>query len=119
MTENASLSDYLFELRRGTAPARLGMAIGAGALFVVVGLFLGPRFAGLTGLGLAIAGVCAWARLNQVADSMMDDRFGAQEPARAGRLRAVGVVALGLGAVGTLLFLYSFLARFVLVSTGM
>src|ERR1035437_3244710 len=119
MTDNASLSDYLFELRRGTAPARLGMAIGVGALFVAVGLFLGPRFAGLTGLGLAIAGVCAWARLNQVADSMMDDRFGAQEPARAGRLRAVGVVALGLGAMGTLLFLYSFLARFVLVSTGM
>src|ERR1019366_5544345 len=82
MTENASLSDYLFELRRGTAPARLGMAIGVGALFVVVGLFLGPRFAGLTGLGLAIAGVCAWARLNQIADSMMDGRFGAQQPAR-------------------------------------
>jgi hypothetical protein len=119
MTENASLSDYLFELRRGTAPARLGMAIGVGVLFVVVGLFLGPRFAGLTGLGLAIAGVCAWARLNQIADAMMDGRFVAPQPARGRQLRAVGVAALGVGAVGTLLFLYSFLARFVLVSTGM
>ena len=116
MTENASLSDYLFELRRGTAPARLGMAIGVGALFVVVGLFLGPRFAGLTGLGLAIAGVCAWARLNQIADSMMDDRFGAQQPARAVRLRALGVVALGLGAVGTLVFLYSFVGPLIVTN---
>jgi hypothetical protein len=116
MTENASLSDYLFELRRGTAPARLRMAIAVGALFVVVGLFLGPRFAGLTGLGLAIVGVCAWARLNQIADSMMDGRFGAQQPARAGRLRALGVVALGIGAVGTLVFLYSFVGPLIVTN---
>ena len=83
MTENASLSDYLMELRRGATAERLGMAIGAGTLIAVVGLFMGPHFAGLTGLGLAITGVCAWARLNQIADSRMDGRFDAQQPASA------------------------------------
>ena len=119
MTENASLSDYLFELRRVVAPARLSLAIGVGALLASIGLFLGPRLVGLTGLGLAIAGVCGWARLNQVADSMMDGRFGAQPPARSRQLRAAGVVALGIGAVGTLLFFYSFVIRFLSGSTGM
>lgn len=119
MNENASLSDYLFELRRAVTPGRLMTAIGLGALCVAVGLFRGALFAGLTGFGLAIAGVCAWARLNQIADAAMDGRFSAQQPARARQLRAVGVVALGLGAVGTLLFLYSFVFRVVLVTTGM
>src|ERR1039457_5046320 len=123
MTENASLSDYLFELRRGAAPARLDLAIGAGSLLASIGLFLGARLVGLTGLGLAIAGVCGWARLNQVADSMMDGRFGvpigAQQTARGRQLRAAGVVALGIGAVGALLFFYSFAIRFLFGSTGM
>lgn len=119
MSENASLSDYLFEFRRDTAPARLGMAIGIGALFVMAGLLLGPRFLGLTGLGLAIAGVSMWARLNQVADSMMGGGFTAQTPARARQLRAAGIAALGLGAIGTLIVLYAFVIRFLHGATGM
>jgi hypothetical protein len=116
MTENASLSDYLMELRRGATAERLGMAIGAGTLIAVVGLFMGPHFAGLTGLGLAITGVCAWARLNQIADSRMDGRFDAQQPASARQLRAVGVVALGIGALGALLFLYSFIGPLIVTN---
>jgi hypothetical protein len=119
MSDNASLSDYLFEFRRRAAPARLAMAMGFGTLFVLVGLFLGPLFLGLTGLGLAIAGVSAWARLNQIADSMMDGSFSALPPARARQLRATGVMALGIGAVGALLFFYSFIIRFLFGATGM
>jgi hypothetical protein len=119
MTENASLSDYLFELRRSAAPARLGAAIGVGVFFIGAGLGLGPRYAGLAGLGVAISGVCAWARLNQIADAQLSERFDAQLPAPGRRLRAVGVVALGAAAVGGLLFLYSIAAPFVLKTTGM
>jgi len=119
MTENASLSDYLFELRRGAAPSQLSMAMALGALSAAVGFFMGPMFAGLIGLGLSVTSVSAWARLNQIADSMMDGGFGAEQPARARQLRAVGIVALGVAALGGLLFLYSFVFRFVLVSKGM
>ncbi len=119
MTENASLSDYLFELRRGAPASRLTMAMGLGALTAAVGVFMGPMFVGLIGLGLGISGVCSWARLNQIADSLMDGGFGAEPPARAKRIRAVGVVALGIAAVGGLLFFYSFAFRFVLLTKGM
>jgi len=119
MTDNASLSDYLFEFRRTTAPARLILAIWIGALSMVAGLLLGARFTGLTGLGLAIAGACAWARLNQIADSLLDGGFATQPSSRAGRLRAAGVAALGVGALGTLLFFYSFVIRFLFGATGM
>lgn len=119
MNEQPSLSDYLFELRRRATPSRLATAIGVGAFFTATGLFLGAHFVGLTGLGLAVAGICAWARLNQIADSSMDDRFTAGQSARGRRLRAVGVGALGVSAVGALLFLYSFVFHTVLVATGM
>jgi hypothetical protein len=119
MTENASLSDYLYELRRSAAPARLRLAIGIGALCTLAGLILGPRLLGLTGLGLSIAGISGWARLNQVADSMMGGGFMAQTPTRAKQLRAAGIAALGVGAIGTLLVLYSFAARFLHGATGM
>jgi len=119
MADNATLSDYLFELRRGTSPARLDMAIGGGVLVTSAGIFLGPHFVALTGLGLAVAGVATWARLNQVADSMMDGGFIAQPPPRARQLRAAGIVALGVGAIGTLLTLYSFVIRFLFGATGM
>jgi hypothetical protein len=119
MTENASLSDYLFELRRNASAARLGTAIGIGTIIVVTGLLLGPRFAGVTGLGLAIAGVCAWARLNQMADATMDGAFVARPPSRVRQLRAAGVAGLGVGAVGALLFFYSFVIRFLFGATGM
>ena len=119
MTEDESLSGYLFELRRRAAPARLVGATGSGTLLVAVGLFLGPRYTGLTGLGLAIAGVGAWARVNQVADSMLDGDFSARPPARARRLRTAGIAALGAGAVGALLFVYSFVIRFLHGATGM
>jgi hypothetical protein len=119
MAENASLSDYLFELRRSAAPARLNLAIGVGAVFTLAGLMLGPRFIGLTGLGLATAGVSTWARLSQLADSMMDGGFIAQPPPRARQLRAAGNAALGVGAIGTLLVLYSFVIRFLFGATGM
>jgi hypothetical protein len=119
MTENASLSDYLFELRQHATPARLGMAIGAGAVTAAAGLVLGPRFTAMTGLGLAVAGVCAWARVGQMTDAMMDGSFGAQLPERARRLRALGVAALGIGALGALLFFYSLAIRFLSGSTGM
>ena len=119
MSENASLSDYLYELRRSAAPARLRLAIGIGALFTLAGLILGPLFLGLTGLGLSIAGVSAWARFNQVADSMMGGGFTAQTPARARQLRTAGIAALGLGAIGTLIVLYAFVIRFLHGATGM
>ena len=120
MSENASLSDYLFEVRRHAAPARLALAMGLGTLFALVGLFLGPLFLGLTGLGLAVAGVGAWARLNQLADAMMGGSFSAQPTPRARQLRAAGVMALGVGAVGALLFFYSFIIRFLFGgSTGL
>ena len=119
MKENASLGDYLFEFRRGVAPGSLMLATGAGVLLAAGGLVLGPRFAALTGAGVAVSGICAWARLNQAADAMLDGSFGARQPERARRFRAAGVACLTVGGVGTLLFLYSFLARFVLVSTGM
>ena len=119
MAEEVSLSDYLFKLRRDAASAHLGIAIGSGVLTAAGGLLLGPRFTGLTGLGLAVAGVCAWARVGQMTDSMMDGRFGAPPPERARRLRALGVVSLGVGAVGALLFFYSIAIRFLSGSTGM
>jgi len=119
VAENASLGDYLFELRRRAAPARLDAGIGAGTLLAALGLFLGPRFAAVSGLGLAVAGVCAWARINQVADSKMDASFGAEPPARGRPLRALGVVALGVAAVGTLIFFYSLASRFVHGATGL
>jgi hypothetical protein len=116
MTENASLSDYLLELRRGATPERLAVAMGIGTLCTAVGLYRGPVFVGLTGLGLGIIGVCAWARLNQIADSVMDGRFGAEQPARARRLRGVGAVALGIAALGTLVFLYSFVGPLIVTN---
>ena len=116
MTENASLSDYLLELRRGTTPERLAMATGLGALSALVGVYLGPKFVGLTGLGLAIAGVCAWARLNQIADSKMDSRFDVEEPARGRQLRSIGVLALGVAALGALVFMYSFVGPLIVTN---
>lgn len=114
MTETgASLSDYLFLLRRGARPGRLMLAIGIGSLVCAVGLYRGPKFAGLTGLGVAVAGVCSWARLNQLADSSMDGAFGAAQSRQAKQLRAAGIAALGIGAAGSLLFLYSLAVRFV------
>jgi hypothetical protein len=117
MVENASLSDYLFEVRRGASPERLGSGFGVGALLTGVGLLLGPAYAGVTGLGVAIASICAWARLNQIGDSLLDARFGAEQPARAKRLRAFGYLALGIAAVGGLLFLYAFFVRFLFGTT--
>jgi hypothetical protein len=119
MTENATLSDYLFVFRRAVAPGRLALLIGVGAIVTASGLLLGPKFAGLTGLGLAIFGVCTWARLNQIADATLDGRFTSPQPPRAGPLRAAGAAGLTVGAAGILLFLYSFFARFVLLTTGM
>ena len=119
MAENASLSDLLFELRRRATPARLTAALTAGAVAAATGLVLGPRFVALTGLGLATFGVGAWARLNQVADSMMDGTFAAASTTSARRLRGAGVAALCVAAVGTLLFLYSFAIRFLSGSTGL
>jgi hypothetical protein len=116
MTENASLSDYLLELRRGGTPERLASAMGVGALCAAVGVYLGPKFAGLTGLGLAIAGVCAWARLGQIADSRMDGRFDAAQPESARRLRLIGVLALGVAALGTLVFMYSFVGPLIVTN---
>jgi hypothetical protein len=119
MAENATLSDYLFEFRRAVAPRYLALLIGAGAVATATGLPLFPRFAWLTGAGLAIFGVCSWAWLNQQADATLDERFASPQPARARPLRAAGAVALTVGAAGTLLFLYSFFARFVLLTKGM
>jgi hypothetical protein len=116
MTENASLSDYLSELRQKATAERLAMAMGLGACCAAVGVYLGPMFVGLIGLGLAVSGVSAWARLNQIADSMMDGRFGAEQPARAKNLRAVGVLALGLAALGTLVCLYSFIGPLIVTN---
>ena len=116
MTENASLSDYLLELRRGTTPERLAMAMGLGTLSAAAGLYCGPKFNGLTGLGLAVFGVCAWARLNQTADSKMDVRFDVEQPASAGRLRFIGALALGVAALGALLFMYSFVGPLVVTN---
>jgi hypothetical protein len=119
MTENATLSDYLSELRRRATAERLSVAMGLGALSAAVGLYLGPMFVGLIGLGLAVTGVSAWARLNQLADSRMDGRFDSKPPASSRSLRIVGVLALTLGGIGGLLFLYSFAFRFVLLTKGM
>jgi hypothetical protein len=116
MTENASLSDYLMQLRRGGTPERLASAVGVGVLCAAVGVYLGPKFAGLTGLGLAIAGVGAWARLGQIADSRMDGRFDAEPPASARHLRLIGVLALGVAAVGALLFMYSFVGPLIVTN---
>jgi hypothetical protein len=46
----------------------------------------------------------------------MDGRFDAQQPASARQLRAVGVVALGIGALGALLFLYSFIGPLIVTN---
>jgi hypothetical protein len=116
VTENASLSDYLLELRRDATPERLVGAAGLGVLSAAVGLYLGPGFAGLTGLGLAIAGVCAWARLNQIADSKLDSRFDVEQPASARTLRSIGVLALGVAALGALLFMYSFVGPLIVTN---
>lgn len=119
MIENASLSDYLSELRRGATAERLSIAMGLGALTAAVGVYLGPMFVGLIGLGLAVAGVAAWARLGQLADSRMGDRFDSSPPASSRQLRLAGALALGIAAIGGLLFFYSFAFRFVLVTKGM
>ena len=118
MTDNASLSDYLFELRRGAPRERLIIAIGLGAAMVSTGLFLGPAYAGLSGLGCAVVGVSSWAWLNQLADAT-DNKFEVQIPGRVRRLRFAGIAALGLAAIGTLLLLTSFFFRFVMVTKGM
>jgi hypothetical protein len=118
MIENASLSDYLFELRRGAPRDRLGVAIFAGFALVIIGGILGPLYAGLTGLGCALIGISAWALLNQVADAM-DGRFEGAQSSGARRIRLAGIAALGLAAVGTLLLLTSFFFRFILLTKGM
>lgn len=119
MTENASLSDYLSELRHRATAERLVMAMGIGALCAAVGVYLGPMFVGLIGLGLAVAGVSAWARLNQIADTRMGELFDSKQPATSKQLRLVGVLALAIAGVGGLLFLYSFAFRFVVNTKGM
>jgi len=119
MTENGSLGDYLFELRRTASPARLAFGIATGTILLAAGLILGPHFTAVTGLGLAMAGVGAWARLNQAADAKMDGSFGAQPPVPARRLRAAGAAGLAAGAVGALLFFYSIVIRFLSGATGM
>jgi hypothetical protein len=117
MVENASLSDYLFEVRRGATPERLGSGFGIGALLTGVGLLLGPVYAGVTGLGAAIAGICIWARVNQIGDSLLDPSFGSAPTVKAKRLRLVGILALGVAAIGTLVFLYAFFVRFLFGGT--
>jgi hypothetical protein len=119
MTDNASLSDYLSELRHKATAERLATAMGLGACCAAVGVYLGPMFVGLIGLGLAVSGVSAWARLNQIADSQMSDRFDSQQPAGSRQLRLVGVLALTIAGIGGLLFLYSFAFRFVINTKGM
>jgi hypothetical protein len=119
MTENASLSDYLSELRQKATAERLAIAMGLGACCAAVGVFMGPMFVGLIGLGLAVSGVSAWARLNQIADSRLGDRFDSQQPAASKQLRLVGVLALAVAGIGGLLFLYSFAFRFVINTKGM
>jgi len=119
MTENASLSDYLSELRHKATAERLAIAMGVGAFCAAVGVYLGPLFVGLIGLGLAVTGVSAWARLNQIADSRMGDSFDSKQPAGSRQLRLVGVLALTAAGVGGLLFLYSFAFRFVVNTKGM
>lgn len=119
MTENASLSDYLSELRHKATGERLAIAMGLGVSCAAIGMYLGPMFVGLMGLGLAVSGVAAWARLNQIADSRMGDSFGSQQPTGSRQLRLVGVLALTVAGIGGLLFLYSFAFRFVINTKGM
>lgn len=85
---------------------------------MAAGVFLGPTFAALSGLGCALIGVSAWAWLNQVADAL-DSRFEPEQSVSARRLRAAGIVGLGLAAIGTLLALASFFLRAVVGPTGM
>ena len=115
MTGNSSLSDYLFELRRNAPAARLQLAIGGGAILVVAGLLLGPHFAALTGLGCAVAGICTWALVNQAAD-MMNSRFSAESSSSARWLRIAGIAALGVAAIGALLFMYSFVGPLIVTN---
>ena len=115
MTGNSSLSDYLFELRSRAPVPRLQLAIGAGAILVVAGFLLGPRFAALTGLGCAVAGVCTWAWVNQAAD-MMNSAFSAESSSGARWLRIAGIAALGVAAVGALLLMYSFVGPLIVTN---
>jgi hypothetical protein len=119
MPENVSLSDYLAKLRLRAAPKHLSLAMSVGIVCTALGLYMGAAFFGVTGLGLAVAGDSMWARLNQIADSVMDARFDAEQLARPRRLRTAGVLALGLSVIGVLLFLNSFFLHLLGVSTGL
>jgi hypothetical protein len=118
MAENSSLSDYLYDLRRSAPPAGLRAAIGAGGALAVLGVVLGPRFAAMTGLGCAVAGVCTWAWANQAADATHVG-FSAEASRGARWLRAAGIAALGVAGVGALLLFYSLAFHLVGAATGL
>ena len=118
MIENASLSDYLLEFRRGAPRERLLLAIGLGAAIAATGAFLGAEYASLSGLGCAVAGVSAWALLNQMAD-VVDNKFEPVIPAKVRRLRLAGIAGLAIAALGVLLVLTSFFFRVVQTNTGL
>jgi hypothetical protein len=106
MQDNSSLSDYLVVLKREGAPQRLELIAWIGGAIVVLGLIMGPRFAPLTGLGLAILGLGAWARLQQLAESAALHP-GSRQHARTHGYRLLATAALGLAAAGALLAFFS------------
>jgi hypothetical protein len=106
MQDNSSLSDYLAVLKREGAPQRLALFAWIGGAVVVLGLIMGPRFAPLTGLGLATLGLCAWARLQQLADSAAPHLENAHD-LRTHGYRLLATTALVLAAAGALVAFFS------------
>ena len=118
MPEPVSLSDYLQVARKDTPRERLLLSMALGVVVAGAGFPMGPNYAYLVGLGLALTGVAAWAWLSQLADTV-DDKFQVRISARVRQLRLASVACLVLAALGALLFLMSFFFRFVMVTKGM
>jgi hypothetical protein len=106
MRDSSSLTDYLIVLKREGAPRQLALFASIGGAVAMLGLIMGPRFAPLTGLGLATLGLCAWARLHQLADSGAA-QFKDAHDARARGYRLLATAALLLAAAGALVSFFS------------